>query len=269
MLRFVLRCDRILWKSTVEPCPDPDDDGPDAPLHPKAKTRVGRFFASFMRHGKSSCGSSTSSGISSYGHSPSRDDGFAPFQSAPCSPLPLSVGDDSTQFSQFVAPELVWSGSTENTHITNDKQAQGIDLLRSCSVDQSQSDGKGLPKRRGPSRTWTTPTRPRPSSTMPPSTGPVPTTMAPKDDQAVKDGASRWRLLPFFRRSPSHNTTTPVDPDSISGEPTDITASPTTCKPRKGDVLCLGYDSLDDRAMRRLEGRSDHRPVVGSFAIYL
>lgn len=48
-----------------------------------------------------------------------------------------------------------------------------------------------------------------------------------------------------------------------------MTANATTWKPRKGDVVCLGYDSLDDRAMRRLEGRSDHRPVIGSFAIYL
>ena len=39
--------------------------------------------------------------------------------------------------------------------------------------------------------------------------------------------------------------------------------------PQKGDVNCLKYDTLDDRQMRLLEARSDHRPVTGSFALYL
>ncbi|KAG8908354.1 hypothetical protein FRB99_007281 [Tulasnella sp. 403] len=38
---------------------------------------------------------------------------------------------------------------------------------------------------------------------------------------------------------------------------------------RKGDVVCLRYDTLDDRQMGRLEARSDHRPVRGDFAVYL
>jgi hypothetical protein len=271
MMRFALRCDRILWKSTVEPCPDSDDDESVAPLHPKAKTRVGRFFASFMRYRKSSSSSSTSE-ISNYGHPPSGDDGSTPFRSAPGSPLLLPVGGkELTQFSRFAAPETSVPEpfvlcSRENARVSNDKRAQGVGLLRSFSVDQAQSDGKGLPRHREPSRTWTTPIEPGPLSTMPLSTEPVPTTITPKDDRAVKNGPSRWRLLPFFRGDSGHAT--PVDPDSISGEPTEIPASPTTCKLRKGDVVCLGYDSLDDKAMRRLEGRSDHRPVVGSFAIY-
>jgi len=40
-------------------------------------------------------------------------------------------------------------------------------------------------------------------------------------------------------------------------------------RPRKGDVVCLSYRTLDDRGMRRLEGRSDHRPVIGVYAIYV
>jgi len=39
-------------------------------------------------------------------------------------------------------------------------------------------------------------------------------------------------------------------------------------KPRKGEMVCLSYKTLDDRGMHRLEGRSDHRPVMGSFAVY-
>lgn len=261
-----LRCDRILWKSTVEPGPDSDYDEPEV-LHPKAKTRLGQFFASFMRYRKSSHSSSTSSEVSIYGHPssvPSRDDRSTPSQSAPGSPVIPVDGKDSTQFSQFDTPEIsevVRSGAGETANFANVGRALGVGL-RSFSVDHAHLDGKGIPKHRRPSRTWTTPAKPRLS------TEPVPTTTFQKDDQVVKNGASRRRLLPFFRGD-STNATAPVDPASNPGECTEISTGPTTRRPRKGDVVCLGYDSLDDIAMRRLEGRSDHRPVVGSFAIYL
>ena len=32
--------------------------------------------------------------------------------------------------------------------------------------------------------------------------------------------------------------------------------------PKKGRIECLLYKALDDREMRILEGRSDHRPVI-------
>jgi hypothetical protein len=38
---------------------------------------------------------------------------------------------------------------------------------------------------------------------------------------------------------------------------------------KRGEVQCLEYATLSDREMRRLEGRSDHRPVIGEFAVYL
>lgn len=38
---------------------------------------------------------------------------------------------------------------------------------------------------------------------------------------------------------------------------------------KRGEVQCLDYATLSDREMRRLEGRSDHRPVIGQFAVYL
>lgn len=38
---------------------------------------------------------------------------------------------------------------------------------------------------------------------------------------------------------------------------------------RKGDVDCLSYRTLDDRDMRKLDGRSDHRPVIGVYAVYV
>jgi hypothetical protein len=70
--------------------------------------------------------------------------------------------------------------------------------------------------------------------------------------------------------------------------PATDTELPPTPSPnhRKGDVVCLSYRTLDDRQMRRLEGehevnsveltdqshpkgRSDHRPVIGSYVIYV
>jgi hypothetical protein len=38
---------------------------------------------------------------------------------------------------------------------------------------------------------------------------------------------------------------------------------------KKGELRCLEYSTLSDREMRRLEGRSDHRPVIGHFAVYI
>lgn len=30
----------------------------------------------------------------------------------------------------------------------------------------------------------------------------------------------------------------------------------------------MSYRTLDDKQMRNLEGRSDHRPVIGTYAVY-
>jgi len=65
---------------------------------------------------------------------------------------------------------------------------------------------------------------------------------------------SRWRFLSFLSRDSS----TAAQEEQLSMPP-----------PRKGDVVCLSYNTLDDRAMRRLDGRSDHRPVIGSYAVYI
>ncbi|KAH9945499.1 DNase I-like protein [Epithele typhae] len=69
----------------------------------------------------------------------------------------------------------------------------------------------------------------------------------------------KW-LLPFLYRD-GHQT---------MGQPSDQ-ATPSLQAPvhRRGDVVCLKYDTLDDQGMRKLEGRSDHRPVIGSYAVYI
>ena len=76
------------------------------------------------------------------------------------------------------------------------------------------------------------------------------------------------------------------EPSSLPG-PSEQLATPSPSQHRKGDVVCINYRTLDDRQMRRLDGkrltfsslnldqckhflgRSDHRPVIGSYAIYL
>ena len=252
-----LRCDRILWKSTVEPGPDSDYDESEAP-HPKPRTRVGQFFASIrMRYRKCSHSSSTSSGVSTSSHS------------APGSPMSTPVGGrDLVPFSRFITPEsstpeVISSSSMNNISIANVKKTPGISL-RSFSVDQTQSEAKSLSENRGPSRAGTTPAKLGPPSAKTLPTEPVPATTI----ETFRNNPHRWRFLPFFRGD-SSQTTAPADPSLNPGDSTEMTASSIIDRPRKGDVVCLGYDSLDDMAMRRLEGRSDHRPVIGSFAIYL
>ncbi|KAF8905008.1 hypothetical protein CPB84DRAFT_1845100 [Gymnopilus junonius] len=78
-------------------------------------------------------------------------------------------------------------------------------------------------------------------------------------DRPQSASGSIWRFLPAFL-SPSHNQDSAVPSEhSLSLLP----------QPLKGDVTCLNYNTLDDRGMRRLEGRSDHRPVMGTYVVYV
>jgi hypothetical protein len=99
----------------------------------------------------------------------------------------------------------------------------------------------------------------------------------------------RWRLIPFISRD-AEAATGPAVASAAVATDADVVDSPTRTavpssslpdgesdgataesspRPRKGDVVCLSYRTLDDRGMRRLEGRSDHRPVIGVYAIYV
>ena len=115
-------------------------------------------------------------------------------------------------------------------------------------------------------------------------------------------GHPRWRLMSFLSRDAeaTRDATGPADhvatstavasptADTVAdsprsmpgtaaassslpggGEPDGAPAATESHRPRKGDIVCLSYRTLDDRGMRRLEGRSDHRPVIGVYAIYV
>ncbi|KAF5327112.1 hypothetical protein D9619_004523 [Psilocybe cf. subviscida] len=77
---------------------------------------------------------------------------------------------------------------------------------------------------------------------------------------AERPQSALWRFLPSFF-SPTHTQAT-ATPDTAT-----LPSPP--ARPAKGEVKCLTYNTLDDRQMRRLEGRSDHRPVVGTYIVYI
>ena len=69
--------------------------------------------------------------------------------------------------------------------------------------------------------------------------------------------------------SPSRMAAVPSGGGGLDNGTSAAGAESSSPRPRKGDVVCLDYRTLDDRGMRRLEGRSDHRPVIGVYAIYV
>ncbi|KAH8117908.1 hypothetical protein DFH11DRAFT_1571376 [Phellopilus nigrolimitatus] len=69
-----------------------------------------------------------------------------------------------------------------------------------------------------------------------------------------------WRFFHFFGRDGIQNQDTNVASQTMISSPL-----PPVHLPRKGGVVALGYGSLDDQAMRQLEGWSDNRPVIGSY----
>ena len=86
----------------------------------------------------------------------------------------------------------------------------------------------------------------------------------------ISTNPTGWRFWPSFLTNHS-NTGIGSRTNTISSSPAPIIPLPPPPPPlhRKGDVVCLKYDTLDDRGMRRLEGRSDHRPVIGSYAVFI
>lgn len=115
---------------------------------------------------------------------------------------------------------------------------------------------------------FNTPSRRANTAYSPPPTAPLPLeTHVPRRGTDLSEGFERphtathqftWRgLLPSF-----------LSPTYTQGPPQDIVPT-TPAMPVKGEVKCLTYNTLDDRGMRRLEGRSDHRPVIGAYIVYV
>ncbi|CAE7097786.1 unnamed protein product, partial [Rhizoctonia solani] len=77
--------------------------------------------------------------------------------------------------------------------------------------------------------------------------------------QPAKDDGF-WRFFKSFNREPTIIVAEP-EPEP---EPVEV---PQTR--HRGDIVCVSYGTLDDREMQRLGGRSDHRPVIGTYAVYI
>ena len=138
------------------------------------------------------------------------------------------------------------------------EKVQTPSLSRSKSINNPHvKDNQGPPNSTSPVNF-----RPRRSATFSSSTTSNPLPVRPASVEASRDSqkdppptqtaaSPRWRLLPFLTRE------------------RDSSAKVNEVKQRKGEVVCLDYNALDDRGMRRLEGRSDHRPVTGTYILYI
>ncbi|KAJ7650437.1 inositol polyphosphate phosphatase [Roridomyces roridus] len=213
-------CDRILWKTTVQPNAEEEESVESTTFRPR--TRVGQLLASAFRplSGRARRGS-----YSSFTSATTTDD------STPGSP---DVIEQVSPFSRFM------------------EQPPGRVLPRSRSNeilkvhDSPHNPPSPLPV-----------TRPRRATVSPEDLGAL-TSALQNPNRVVTP--SRWRFFPSFL---SHTST-----QSTSSHDASIDTAPPRA-PRRGEVVCLNYDTLDDRGMRRLEGRSDHRPVMGSYAVYI
>jgi hypothetical protein len=237
------RCDRILWKSTVKP--DPHElDGQ------KSRNRIGQFFSGniWPLLSPSRALSLMSSNLNDKPEEPAKDEIPVRYSA---SPPPSEISDSAAPLSRFVQRGQSLSSGKEFSNPRPSvarSSSQKISIMpsrRSFSAAHNAPFKPVVSLSHAPAKAMSYPPCPR-TATDP---SPLPLQQLPPHHVAAP---SRWRFLPFLSR-----------------ESPPITELPVQLPPRKGDIICLSYDTLDDRGMRRLEGRSDHRPVIGSYAIYI
>jgi hypothetical protein len=99
--------------------------------------------------------------------------------------------------------------------------------------------------------------RPRSVSTYEGHTGSLPESQELVPVPTPKDDVSRWRFFrPFTRDSV---------PPVVVAEPEPEPEPEVVEERKRGDIVCVSYGTLDDKAMQQLGGRSDHRPVIGEY----
>lgn len=257
-----VRCDRILWKSTIMPEPDePEEEESPAPSAPP-RTRMSQFLHVFRPHrtrrdSQFSVNSLTSPEASdTEGESDLR---VSPRTHAPSSPLSrqprrLLNSKSTDAFPRFEKTPLdrIRSHQPPVESTPNRLRKASLPIPSMDSLDTSITT---------PDTSFAQLTIPDLSSSTAISDSPPP--LPPKD--IPPPTTSIWRNIfhpPFLSRDTprlSH-----VEPESPPHE--EQIPLP---EPRRGDVVCLGYHTLDDKGMKRLMGRSDHRPVIGSYALYI
>ncbi|KAJ6607363.1 Endonuclease/exonuclease/phosphatase [Mycena sp. CBHHK59/15] len=238
-------CDRVLWKSTVQPDPEPEEEDMSDLQLSRPRTRVGQFFANAFRplSARARRGSYSSFTSAASATTDTTDADLPRTDSSPPSP---EVTEQVAPFSRFVEPQgrLLHGRSTE---VFRDS-AQPVALPRTASSEVAP----------GLHRSKSTTSHGSPS---PPARTLLPLTTALREHGRATT-PSRWRFFPsFLSHIPSQSSSSQDASISIETVP--------SRPPCRGEVLCLNYSTLDDRGMRRLEGRSDHRPVIASYAVYI
>ncbi|KAG6873244.1 hypothetical protein C0995_001264 [Termitomyces sp. Mi166 len=235
-------CDRILWKSTVKP--EPEGEETPEPFW-RSRTRVGQFLVNAFRPLSARVRKDSLISAETFRTSSSTDEP-QPHELQPpsWSPEAHNSPDDSAPLSRPLLNNRSRSPTRHHTH-------PEVGLRRTSSATDSPSGANEhhIQAQR----------RMTASGAM---LSPLTLQQYPHLDTQPSVSSSRWRFFPSFF---SHNgTQSSIEQlSSADGVPAPVAL------PRKGDVVCLGYDTLDDRGMRRLEGRSDHRPVIGSYAVYV
>ncbi|KDQ14339.1 hypothetical protein BOTBODRAFT_32806 [Botryobasidium botryosum FD-172 SS1] len=290
-------CDRILWKTTIEPEPDSEPEEAEHPRSPR--NRVGTLIHALRTRSSRLRKDSIQSSITSESHGSN-----APLHDPrPASPPPAAKTESSpakteptpdpnskpgeicppNRLLRFFRPTTPTGGSSVGSgspvspgfprvqSLTNppatEKVEIGSELKRSSSSSGTLARSSSEPRRSfsaplSPSqiRRSTTPAPPtqRLSMTIPPLQNAVTSNAILPTQPAT---TRNW----FFQLLSQLDSPAPPIPPSPS------VPEPPQEPPRhhKGDVACLSYNTLDDRDMRRLDGRSDHRPVIGVYAIYL
>lgn len=281
----MIRCDRILWRTTV-PIQSESSSDEDEPPPVPPKSGVGRFLQAFsIRSRRDSHASSSSTevtpnpkdptlsfsteteGSSDHGHhflSPPRSHGYNSHR-YPHRRFSFSRSTDSLPLPTHQHPAVARSHTQVVIPVEPRPQPRKSSMpygptIRSASPPATTTKSFTVPAphsahvHRNPGDSNFSPSL---------STEPViPNLQQPHSPP-------RWlnfNFLPFISKD---NSTTSPNPSQLPEVAEPEVIPPPPPPPRKGDVVCLSYDTLDDKAMRRLEGRSDHRPVIGSYAVYI
>jgi hypothetical protein len=312
-------CDRILFKSTVEPDPEPEDDTHTSPQR-NAVSLLAQAWRSFRRSSSSSLRPihNATTHPTAVATSPS----FNPISSmSPADPEARNAMQPPLPTPYVPRRKRVRPHSIDTSTLVSPSQPASLATARPGSSGTHPPGVKGntppkLPPRKptalsaldiSPDQHHREPvfsfagnlTGPSLTSS---SEDPYSATTRTGSSGGGRRGHPRWRLMSFLSRDaeaargtagPTDNVATSAvvasptadadadSPGSMSGTAAPSSLSPgggehdrasaatESPRPRKGDIVCLNYRTLDDRGMHRLEGRSDHRPVIGVYAIYV
>ncbi|KAF8501421.1 DNase I-like protein, partial [Russula emetica] len=239
-------CDRILFKSTVKPDPEPEDDTHAAPQR-NAVSLLAQAWRSFRRSSSSSLRSVHNATANS---------------TTPASLATARPGTSSG--AQTQRPPGVKGNTPPNLPTRKPTALSALAISPDQHHREPVSSFAG--NMTGPSPTSSSD---GPFSATTPTSSGVDAT-GPADHVATSAAVANSTPnadADFPRSMPG--TAAPSSSLPGGGEPDGASAATESPRPRKGDIVCLSYRTLDDQGMRRLEGRSDHRPVIGVYAIYV